>query len=140
MSLIPYVPDTLGPEVELLTLSQIAAGIGLSVSKVTQQLRDGDFLAVRRDGELQVPAAFFAPAPDGRRGIVVVPTLTSLISVLRDGGFKEPEIMEWLFRVDPSLTIPAGQPGYRAEGLAPAFALTTHAAREVMRRAQALAM
>ena len=57
----------------------------------------------------------------------VVRFLPGLVSVLRDGGYQDDEILRWLFEADESL------PGR------PADALHGHRAREVVRRAQAMA-
>ena len=86
---------------------------------------------VRRRGAL-------GPVKTDRAGVVVVPAvfldddevvrfLPGLIAVLRDGGYRDEEILRWLFTEDDSL------PGR------PADALHGHRAREVMRRAQAMA-
>jgi hypothetical protein len=68
-----------------------------------------------------------------------VKTLPGLLAVLRDGGYHDTEILRWLFTADPSLTItndPAQDPIVNAR---PVDVLHSHQAREVVRRAQALA-
>ncbi|MFD4294031.1 Rv2175c family DNA-binding protein [Rhodococcus sp. NPDC058532] len=120
MSAIPYTDDVLDPTVSLLQLPDVAKWLGIVVTKVHQMLRDGDLIAVRRDGIVSVPEAFFA---DGG----VVRLLPGLLMVLRDGGYTDAEILRWLFTEDETL------PG------TPIAAMHTDAAREVVRRAQAMA-
>jgi hypothetical protein len=121
VSAIPYSDDVLDPSVELLQLADVAKLLGIVVTRVHQMLRDGELIAVRRDGVIGVPATFFTA--DGE----VVRLLSGLLVVLRDGGYSEEEILRWLFTEDETL------PG------TPVAALHTHAAREVVRRAQAMA-
>ncbi|MGW6374949.1 Rv2175c family DNA-binding protein [Rhodococcus sp. NPDC055112] len=121
MSAIPYSDDVLDPSVELLQLADVAKLLGIVVTRVHQMLRDGELVAVRRDGVIGVPASFFTA--DGE----VVRLLSGLLVVLRDGGYSEEEILRWLFTEDETL------PG------APVDALHTDLAREVVRRAQAMA-
>lgn len=70
---------------------------------------------------LQVPAEFIG---DGK----VVKGLAGTLTLLRDDGFSDEEMLEWLFTPDPSL------PG------TPAQALHENRGTEVKRRAQALAV
>ncbi|EOM78149.1 DNA-binding protein [Rhodococcus rhodnii] len=121
MSAIPYVQDILDESVSLLPLPDVAEHLGVSVTKVHQMLRDHQLLAVRRNGIIGVPALFLDDAGDILRWV------PGLVSVLRDGGFDDEEALEWLFREDESL------PGR------PVDALHTDSAREVVRRAQAMA-
>jgi len=121
VSAIPYSDDVLDPSVELLQLADVAKLLGIVVTRVHQMLRDGELVAVRREGVIGVPASFFTV--DGE----VVRLLSGLLVVLRDGGYSEEEILRWLFTEDETL------PG------APVDALHTDLAREVVRRAQAMA-
>lgn len=121
VSAIPYSADVLAPDVVLVQLPDVAKQLDRAVSRVQQMLRDHQLIAVRRAGVLAVPEQFF-----GEDGHVLQP-LPGLISVLRDGGYGESEIVRWLFTFDDSL------PGL------PVDALHGHRAREVVRRAQALA-
>lgn len=105
----------------MLELAQVAREIGLSVNKVRQLLRDGQLLAVRRDGDLMVPADFLV---DGQ----VVKGLTGLLTVLADAGFSRTEMLRWLYEADESLP-----------GTTPINALRTNHGTEVKRRAQAMA-
>jgi hypothetical protein len=84
--------------------------LGVPVTKVHQQLREGHLVAVRRNG-----------------------------AVLHDGGYRDTEIVRWLFTPDPSLTIRRDGTTERQANARPVDALHSHQAREVVRRAQALA-
>ncbi|NLE79063.1 MAG: DNA-binding protein [Rhodococcus sp.] len=121
MSAIPYCADVLDRSVSLLQLPDVAKNVGLAVTKVHQMLRDRSLIAIRRDGVVGIPEAFFDD--DGQ----ILQRLPGLLSVLHDGGFTDEEILEWLFREDDSL------PG------APIVAMRGDLAREVIRRAQAAA-
>ncbi|AGI91095.1 Rv2175c family DNA-binding protein [Streptomyces albidoflavus] len=113
--------DALVPE--WLTLPDIAEQLDVEVTRIRQLVKDGQLLAVRR-GEnrvLMVPAAFI----DGDK---VVKGLSGLLTVLRDDGFADDEMLEWLFTPDETL------PG------TPAQALNENRGTEVKRRAQALAV
>jgi hypothetical protein len=108
-------------EVAVLPLNQVGTALGLSVNKVRQMLRDGQLIAVKRDGELCIPAEFLVK--DG-----VVKGLMGTITVLADAGFSRTEMLRWLFEADDSL------PGHT-----PINALRTSHGTEVKRRAQAMA-
>lgn len=95
----------------------IAAELGVVVTKVHQLIRDRAVVAVRRDGVVQIPAEFIA---DG----AVVKGLTGTITQLTDAGYEDQEIIDWLFAEDDSL------PG------SPITALRENRGREVHRRAQ----
>jgi hypothetical protein len=106
-----------------LTLPDIAEMLDVEVTRVRQLVKEGQLIAVRR-GEnraLHVPAAFI----DGDK---VVKGLTGTLTLLRDDGFTDEEMLEWLFTPDDSL------PG------TPAQALSENRGTEVKRRAQALAV
>lgn len=105
----------------------------IPVTKVHQQLRDGHLVALRRDGVLVVPKRFFTES-----GSVVKP-LPGLLAVLNDGGYRATEILRWLFTADPSLTLTIDGSRETTENARPVDALHGHQAREVLRRAQALA-
>jgi hypothetical protein len=122
VSSIPSANDVLGPEVEVLPLPDVADRLGLPITKVRQMLRDGQLLAVRKDGVLNVPALFLTG--DGE----VVKGLPGTITVLADSGFSPDDMLRWLF--EPDETLPGGTP---------IEALRATGGREVKRRAQALA-
>ena len=96
---------------------EIAAQLGIVVTKVHQLIRERQLLAVRLQGILRVPAEFIA---DG----LVVKGLPATITLLRDGGYDDQEIINWLFTAEDSL------PG------TPIDALRENRGREVHRRAQ----
>jgi hypothetical protein len=103
------------------------------VTKVQQQLREGHLVGVRRGGAVVVPRIFF----DGTGHIVK--SLPGLLVVLHDGGYHETEIVRWLFTPDPSLTIRRDGSTDEQANARPVDALHSHQAREVVRRAQAMA-
>jgi hypothetical protein len=106
-----------------LYLPDISEKFDIEVTRVRQLVREGQLIAVRR-GEnraLQVPAAFI----DGGK---IVKGLVGLLTVLRDDGYNDEEILEWLFTPDETL------PG------TPVQALSENRGTEVKRRAQALAL
>ncbi|MFD8995570.1 Rv2175c family DNA-binding protein [Streptomyces sp. L500] len=106
-----------------LNLPDIAEMMGVEVTRVRQLVKEGQLIAVRR-GEnrvLMVPAAFIS---EGK----VVKGLAGTLTLLRDDGFSDEEMLEWLFTADPTL------PG------TPAQALSENRGTEVKRRAQALAV
>lgn len=106
-----------------LNLPEIAERFGVEVTRVRQLVKEGQLIAVRR-GEnraLHVPAAFIDEDK-------IVKGLTGTLTLLRDDGFNDAEMLEWLFTPDPTL------PG------TPAQALSENRGTEVKRRAQALAV
>lgn len=133
MSSIPAGDDVLDPDEPVVNLPDVAEMLGIPVTKVHQHLRDGHLIAVRRDGTVVVPKAFFTAS-----GAVVKP-LPGLLAVLRDGGYHDTEIIRWLFTPDPSLTITVDGSRESQPNGRPVDALHAHQAREVVRRAQALA-
>jgi hypothetical protein len=103
---------------ELLRIPAAAAALGVPVTRVHQYLRDGQLVGVRDENGLRcVPALL---VQDG----VIVKSLPSVITQLRDARYSDSEIVEWLFRSDDSL------PG------APIEALRENRGTEVKRRAQ----
>lgn len=121
MSAIPVADDVLDADTVVIPLSEAAARLGVSVSKVRQLLREGHLIAIRRDGELMVPEELIA-------GDAVVKGLAGTLTVLSDSGFEPTEMLTWLFTPDESLP-----------GTTPINALRTNHGTEVKRRAQALA-
>lgn len=133
MSSIPAADDILDPDEPVYDLPTVADMLGMAVTRVHHLLRQSQLLAVRRDGKLVVPRLFFDD-----RGHVVKP-LPGLLVVLRDGGYRDTEIVRWLFTPDSSLTISRDGTTERIPNARPVDALHSHQAREVLRRAQALA-
>lgn len=132
VSSIPVADDVLDPDEPVYDLPTVSGLLGIPVTKVHQQLRDGQLIAVRRDRVMVVPTIFF----DGNGH--VVKHLPGLLVVLRDGGYRDTEIMRWLFTPDESLTITADGRTEQVSNARPVDALHSHQAREVLRRAQAL--
>lgn len=103
---------------QLLPFPEVAEQLGIPVHRVHQLVRDGRLLEIRPDdGPRGIPASFIQ---DG----VIVKSLPSVITVLRDARFADEEIVEWLHRDDATL------PG------APIDALRANRGSEVKRRAQ----
>lgn len=121
MVAVPSAPDVLPANVEVVPLAEVARRLGYPVTRVHQLIRDGHLVAVRRDREFVVPSAFLTDT-------AIVKGLGGTITLLRDNGFTEDEILEWLFTADETL------PG------TPIEALRGDRGREVKRRAQAMAI
>jgi hypothetical protein len=132
VSSIPAADDVLDPGEDVYDLPHVAELLGVPVTKVQQQLREGHLVGVRREGAVVVPKVFF---DDGH----VVKSLPGLLVVLHDGGYRDTEIVRWLFTPDPSLTIRRDGSLERQDNARPVDALHSHQAREVVRRAQAMA-
>ena len=111
----------LSADIATLPVEEVAQRLGQPVSRVHQLVRDGQLLSFRREGEVVVPSDFIGD--DG----AVIKGLPGTITVLRDGGYADPDILRWLFAEDDSL------PG------TPVASLRAGRHREVKRRAQAMA-
>ena len=133
VSSIPAADDVLDPGEDVYDLPGVADLLGVPVTKVQQQLREGHLVGVRREGAVVVPKAFFDDTGH------VVKGLSGLLVVLHDGGYRDTEILRWLFTPDPSLTIRRDGSMDRQDNARPVDALHSHQAREVVRRAQAMA-
>lgn len=133
MGSIPAGDDVLDPDEPTFDLSRVAELLGVPVTKVQQQLREGHLVAVRREGSVVVPQLFFTNSGE------VVKSLSGLLTILHDGGYHETEIVRWLFTPDPSLTVTRDGSRDSLANARPVDALQAHQAREVMRRAQAMA-
>jgi hypothetical protein len=133
VSSIPVGEDVLDPDEPTYDLPRVAKLLGVPVTKVHQQLREGHLVAIRRGGTVVVPQAFFTASGE------VVKSLPGLLMVLRDGGYRDTEIIRWLFTPDPSLTLTHDGAREVAGNARPVDALHAHEAREVLRRAQAMA-
>lgn len=107
-------------DVAVMPVAEAAALLAIPVSRVQQLVRDGHLLAFKREGALVVPCDFFD-------GDAVVKGLPGTITLLRDGGYPDPDILRWLFTDDDSL-----------RGT-PIAALQAGRHREVKRLAQAMA-
>lgn len=109
---------------EWLTMPEVAERLGIQITRAHQLLRDGNLIAVRRDGVLRVPSELIGIDSDGRPA--VVKHLSGVITLMRDAGYTDDdEILRWLYTADETL------PG------TPAQALAENRGTEVKRRAQA---
>ncbi|HEX5254529.1 MAG TPA: Rv2175c family DNA-binding protein [Mycobacterium sp.] len=133
MSGIPAGDDVLEPDEPIYDLKRVAELMGVPVTKVHQQLREGHLVAVRRDEGLVVPQVLFTKSGE------VVKSLSGLLTILHDGGYHDTEIVRWLFTRDPSLTVTRDGSRDALNNARPVDALHAHQAREVVRRAQAMA-
>jgi Rv2175c C-terminal domain of unknown function len=133
VSTIPAGDDVLDPDEPTYDLPGVANLLGIPVTKVQQHLRQGHLVAVRRAGDVLVPRVFFTDSGE------VVKSLAGLLMVLHDGGYHETEIVRWLFTHDPSLTVTRDGTRDAISNARPVDALHAHQAREVLRRAQAMA-
>lgn len=129
---IPAGDDVLDPDEPTYDLPRVAELLGVPVSKVAQQLREGHLVRAAR---------WWRGDPSG------------LLHQLRSGGqepagavdhparrgYRDTEIMRWLFTPDPSLTITRDGSRDAVSNARPVDALHAHQAREVVRRAQAMA-
>jgi hypothetical protein len=105
-------------DLELIAVPEAAQVLGVPPKRIGQWIRDGVLLAVRDvEGERCVPAAFIQEG-------AVVKGLPGVVTLLRDAGYQDDEIVTWLFRADESL------PG------TPIQALRENRGTEVKRRAQ----
>ena len=111
----------LSEDVATLPVAEVAQMLNQPVSRVHQLVKDGQLLSLRRDGETVIPADFFDETG------AVVKGLPGTITLLRDGGYSDLDILRWLFEEDDSL------PG------TPVASLRQGRHREVKRRAQAMA-
>jgi hypothetical protein len=130
---IPAGDDVLDPDEPTYDLPRVAELLGVPVTKVHQRLREGHLLAVRRGGGVVIPQVFFSHSGE------VVKSLPGLLTILHDGGYHETEIVRWLFTPDPSLTVTRDGSRDAICNARPVDALHAHQAREVVRRAQAMA-
>jgi hypothetical protein len=117
----PVAPAVAADDLKAISIPEVAQRLGVPVSRVHQLVRDGHLLAIRRNGALAIPEEFLGDE-------TVVKGLAGTITVLRDGGYDDQEIVRWLFEDDPSL------PG------TPIEALRGNRGREIKRRAQAMAL
>lgn len=133
VSSIPAGDDVLDPGEPVYDLPSVAELLGVAVTRVHHYLRERLLLAVRRDGIIVVPQVFFTDTGE------VVKPLPGLLGVLRDGGYGDTDILRWLFTADASLTLTRDGSHEATPNGRPVDALHSHQAREITRRAQALA-
>lgn len=137
VSSIPAGEDVLDADEPVYDLPAVAELLRVPVTRIHQQLREGHLVAVRRDGVPVIPRVFFAAGAGGR--CEIVRPLPGLLAVLRDGGYRDTEILRWLFTPDSSLTLTRDGTPEAVRNGRPVDALHSHQAREVVRRAQAMA-
>lgn len=119
-------PDLSGFPTRWLTIPEVATVLDLRITQVHRLVREGELLAGRLDGVLKVPAELVTTDPQ------VAKHITGIVTLLRDAGLSSDEALRWLLTPDET---------YRGEAaMTPAAALHGHKAREVKRRAQALAV
>lgn len=106
-----------------LTLPDVALEMEIEVSQVRRLIEDGQLVAVRRG----TPVVRSVPAEMLLEG-ELIPHLAGTLTVLRDGGFSDEELLTWLFTEDETLPgrpidqLRAGQRGeVRRRALALAF-------------------
>ncbi|PMC64501.1 DNA-binding protein [Corynebacterium tuscaniense] len=116
-----YDLDALLAGESLLTFPEVAEQLGVPVTKVHDYVNAGKLLSWKKEGKKVVPSTLLGE--DGGLSKFI----SGAITVLLDGGFTQDEILGYLFTADESL------PGR------PIDALHGHGAREVIRRAQAMA-
>ena len=133
VSRIPAGDDVLDPDEPIYDLPYVADLLGVPVTKVHQHLREGHLVAVKRAGDVVIPQIFFTNSGE------VVKSLAGLLMVLHDGGYQDTEIVRWLFTPDSSLTVTRDGTRDAISNARPVDALLGHQAREVLRRAQAMA-
>jgi hypothetical protein len=107
-------------ETEWLTLPELVEIVGEPLGRVRRLLDELQLIGSRRNGPLQVPAAFLV---DGRP----LASLRGTVIVLHDAGFSDDEAIDWLLAPEESI------------GAAPLEALRAGRKSEVRRVAQALA-
>lgn len=107
-----------------LNVPDVAEAVGVDIMRVRRMLAEGELVAVRLDGVLQVPAAFLV---DQGRGTAPMPELRGTMSVLSDAGYTASQSVRWLFTPDETLR----------EGR-PVDTLRAGRKTEIRRRAQAL--
>ncbi|MHA2789372.1 Rv2175c family DNA-binding protein [Corynebacterium sp. S7] len=105
---------------ELLALPDVSERLGVVVTKVHDLLNNNKLVAYVVDGKKYIPAVLL----DGDE---LNKFVASAVTVLKDNDYSDAEILRFLFTADDTL------PGR------PVDALHGHGAREVIRRAQAMA-
>ena len=106
---------------EMITLPDAAELLALPINKVHQLIKDGKLVVTRDEQGRRVLPRIFIAQGGPLKG------LAGVITLLRDGGYTDDEVISWLLRPDDTL------PG------TPAQALAENRGTEVKRRAQAAA-
>ncbi|NMA77213.1 MAG: helix-turn-helix domain-containing protein [Actinomycetales bacterium] len=81
-----------------LTLPDVAERLDVEVTRVRRLIEEGQLIAVRRGDPVvrMIPALMLTDD-------AIAPYLGGTITVLRDGGFEDEEMLVWLFTADESL-------------------------------------
>lgn len=85
-----------------LTVPDFAEALDLTPTQVRELIREGALAATRR-GEratVQIPAGFIV---ESERGPEILPTLRGTLTMLRDAGLGDDEILEWLLEPNDEL-------------------------------------
>jgi hypothetical protein len=106
-------------DAEMITLPDVAQLLDLPITKVHQLIKDGKLVITRDEQGRRVLPRIFVSQGAPLKG------LPGVITLLRDGGYSDDDIIEWMLRIDETL------PG------TPAQALAENRGTEVKRRAQA---
>ncbi|MDO5097897.1 MAG: Rv2175c family DNA-binding protein [Corynebacterium sp.] len=121
MSSQPVSASILPAGTKLLSVPDYAEQLGVPVTRVFDMIGEHKLICVSDNGSKRIPADFLSHKNTTNKFV------PGVIALLADGGYNDAEILTFLFTEDPSL------PGR------PIDALHGHLAREVMRRAQAMA-
>lgn len=113
--------DLLADE-RLLSLAEVGEQFNVPRTKIGDYLNQNKLAAVRRGPSRLIPAALIRDLDAPSKFVA------GAITVLADGGYTDEEILVYLFTPDDTL------PGR------PVDALHGHGAREVIRRAQSMAL
>ncbi|MDN5600229.1 MAG: Rv2175c family DNA-binding protein [Brachybacterium sp.] len=83
---------------EWLPLPDVAERLDVEVSRVRRLIEEGQLVSLRRGSPVvrKVPALMV-----GEDGLI--PHLAGTITILRDGGFDDEELLAWLFTEDETL-------------------------------------
>lgn len=81
---------------EWLTLPELVEMLDASLSRVRRLLDEHYLIASKRTGVLAVPAVFLV---DGEP----LPSLRGTIIVLKDAGFTDDEVIDWMLGADETL-------------------------------------
>lgn len=88
-----------------LTVPDFAEALGLTPTQIRELVREGALAATRR-GEratVQLPAGFIV---DSDHGPEILPTLRGTLTMLRDAGLHDDDILEWLLETNDELGKP----------------------------------
>jgi len=112
-------------QADWLSVPEFAERLGLTASQVRELIREGALAAQRRTDRntVQIPGGFII---EGEHGAEIIPTLRGTLTLLRDAGFDDDGILEWLLADEPEL------------GMSPLAALRQGQRAHVRRLAQAM--